>query len=142
MAEGKYDKYLVPAPIMKSVMFPQITQPQVNIFGGEHLGGINFTMNWSYLTEPFLMVSDTHEHDFDQVICFLGGNPLDITEFGGEVEMCFGEEREKHTITSSIYIYVPAGVLHGPLNIAKINKPIMYMDFPLTARYFKKPQPE
>jgi hypothetical protein len=142
MSEGKYGKYLVDAPIMRSVAFPQITQPQVNIFGGDHLGGVKFTMNWSYLTEPFAMTPDTHSHDFDQVICVLGGDPMNIREFGGEVEMFFGEELERHVITSPTYIYVPAGVVHYPLNILKINKPIMYMDFPLTARYTKKPKSE
>ena len=138
MAKEKYGKYIVPAPIMQSVMFPQIKAPQINVFGGDHLGGIQFTMNWSYLTEPFVMVDSSHSHEFDQVICFIGGNPLNIREFGGEVEMYFGEEKEKHVITSSSYICVPRGTIHGPLIIKKINKPIVYMDFPLTARYIKK----
>ena len=138
MAEGKYGKHIIDAPIMQSVMFPQITAPQINAFGAEHFMGIEFTMNWSYLTEPFLMVDSSHSHDFDQVICFIGGDPLNIREFGGEVEIYFGEEKEKHVITSSSYIVVPRGVVHGPLNIKRVDKPIMYMDFPLTARYFKK----
>ncbi|MCX7911828.1 MAG: hypothetical protein N2506_02535 [Dehalococcoidales bacterium] len=142
MAEGKYGRHIIPAPIMQSVMFPQIKAPQINIFGGEHLGGINFTMNWSYLTEPFVMVDKAHSHDFDQVICFIGGDPTNIREFGGVVEMYFGEEQEKHVITSPSYICVPRGLIHGPLIIKKIDKPIVYMDFPLTARYVKKDAPE
>jgi hypothetical protein len=142
VAASKFKDLIVPAPIAQSVYFPQIKAPQINVFGGDHLHGINFTMNWSYLTEPFTLVDHPHTHEFDQVICFLGGNPQNIREFGGVVEMYFGEEQEKHVITESSYICVPKGTVHGPLIVKKIDKPIVYMDFPLTARYMKKEIPE
>ncbi len=142
MATSKYKDLIVPAPIAQSVYFPQIKAPQINVFGGDHLHGISFTMNWSYLTEPFTLVDHPHTHEFDQVICFLGGNPQNISEFGGVIEMYYGEEQEKHVITESSYICVPKGTVHGPLIVKKIDKPIVYMDFPLTARYLKKVLPE
>ena len=142
MTADKYGKYIVPAPIMQSVMFPQIKAPQINI-GGPQLNGIALTMNWSYLTEPFTMVDHAHAHDdFDQVIIFLGGDPTNIREFGGEIWFYFGEEQEKHVITSSTYICVPRGVIHCPLIVKKINKPVVYMDLPLTADYLKKKAPD
>jgi len=118
-------------------MFPQIKAPQINI-SSRQLNDIPFTMNWSYLTEPFVMVDHSHKHDFDQVICFIGGDPTNIGEFGGEIEFYFGEEKEKHVITSPSYICVPRGVMHAPLIVKKIIKPVVYMDFPLTGNYLKK----
>jgi hypothetical protein len=136
MSTNKYDKYIVPAPIMFSKFFP-IKYPQINV-GSTTLNGIPFTMNWSCLTEPFVMVEKAHSHEFDQVICFIGGDSRDIREFGGEIWFYFGEEEEKHVITSPSYICVPRGTIHAPLIVKKIDKPIMYMDFPLTGQYVKK----
>ena len=138
MSGTKYGKHIIDAPIMQSVVFPKITAPQINASGAEHFMGFEFSMNWSYLTEAFEMVGSPHSHDFDQVVCFIGGDPYNIREFGAELEMYFGEEMEKHIVTSSSHIVIPRGLIHGPLYIRKITKPIMYMDFPLTAQYIKK----
>lgn len=138
MTKDKYGKYIVPAPIMFSKIFPKITLPQINVWGEKSLNGIPFTMNWSCLTEPFVMVEKSHSHEFDQVICFIGGDSRDIREFGGEIWFYFGEEEEKHVITSPSYICVPHGIVHAPLIVKKIDKPVVYMDFPLTGQYAKK----
>ncbi|HSW59046.1 MAG TPA: hypothetical protein VLH15_11620 [Dehalococcoidales bacterium] len=140
MTESRYKDNIIKAPMMKSVVFPQISHTQAFLFGGEHfkkLGGTSFTMNWSYLTRPFVMVDEKHTHDYDQVICFLGGDPEDITQFGAEIEMCFGMEEEKQLINFPAFIFVPKGLVHGPLIIRKVDQPIMYMDFTQTPFYHK-----
>jgi hypothetical protein len=139
MATSKYKKYIVPARTNQSV-FKQITVPQVNIFGGKDLEGLPFTMNWSLLTQPFVMVEYPHTHDFNQVILFMGGDPLDVSKFEAEIEIYLGEEGEKQTIKAPSFIYIPAGLWHGPLNIKAVTRPIMYMDFPLTPKYEIKEQ--
>jgi hypothetical protein len=141
MGSEKYSQLIVPAPIMQSVIFPQIKAPQINI-GGSQLNGLPLTMNWSYLAEPLTLVDHPHTHEFDQVIIFLGGNPTNIREFGAVIEMYFGEEQEKFVITSSTYICVPRGTVHGPLIVKSVEKPVVYMDLPLTGAYGKKVLPE
>ena len=109
-------------------LYKQVTAPQIGVFGGKDLGGANFSLGWSYLTEPFLMVAEAHKHDFDQIILFFGGDPNNIGDFGGEVEMCFGENQEKSIVTYPACVYLPKGLMHGPLNIRKVNKPFMFID--------------
>jgi hypothetical protein len=140
MFKPRYQKYVVPARTDQSVS-KQITVPQVNIFGGKDLENLPFAMNWSLLTKPLLMVAYSHTHAFNQVILFMGGDPQDVSKFDAEIEIYLGEEVEKQVITSPSFIYIPSGLWHGPLNIKTVNKPIMYMDFPLTPRYaMKEPQ--
>ena len=74
------------------------------------------------------MVGEAHKHDFDQIICFIGGNPMDIKDFDAEVELYLGEEKEKYIIDSSSFVYVPRGMMHCPLNIKRVTKPIMFID--------------
>src|SRR3972149_9409878 len=42
-----------------------------------------------------------HLHDFNQVMLWLGADPADMGGLGAEVELCLGEEGEKHMITNS-----------------------------------------
>ncbi|UCD10160.1 MAG: hypothetical protein JSU79_05850, partial [Dehalococcoidales bacterium] len=88
-----------------------------------------FSAGWSCLTEPFTMIPSSHSHDYDQIIGFTGGNAEDIRDFGAVVEFGLGEEEEIHVITQSTFIWVPKGLLHGPLYIKEVNKPIMFIDF-------------
>ena len=78
-----------------------------------------------------------HKHGFHQVLCFLGGDPNNIRDFGAEVEVCLGEEMEKHVITSPVAINVPPGVPHCPINVIKIDKPIVFIEVMLTEKYEK-----
>ena len=59
-------------------MYKQVVAPQTGVFGGRHLGGADFPLGWSYLTEPFLMVAEAHKHDFDHIILFFGGDSNNI----------------------------------------------------------------
>jgi len=66
----------------------------------------------------------THAHDFDEVICFIGTNPDDLHDLGGEVELWI--DGEKHLINRSFMAFVPAGVPHCPLQIRRIDRPIFH----------------
>jgi len=54
------------------------------------------------------------------------------------VEIWLGEEMEKHTITESTIVHVPAGLLHCPMNYKRISKPIMLINITLGGEYVKK----
>ncbi len=121
----KHGKYITELKTGYS-LYKQVTAPQIGVFGGKDLGGANFSLGWSFLTEPFIMVAEAHKHDFDQLILFFGGDPTHIGEFGGEVELHL--EGRKQIITYPSAVFIPAGVMHGPLDIAKVNKPFMFID--------------
>ncbi len=128
MSEGKYSKYVRKDSIVFSV-FKEVPAPQFQILGERHLEGTPLTVGWSFLTEPLLMIPKSHKHDdYNQIICFIGGDPNDIRNFGAVVEFSLGEEEEVQVITSTSFIWIPKGLVHGPLNIKTVNKPIMFMD--------------
>jgi len=131
MAESKYGKHVTQDPIVFSV-FKEVTAPQFLIHGERNLGGYPYTMGWSLLTEPFIMVPTSHAHDYDQIICFMGGDPKDIRNFDAVVEFGLGEEEEIQVITSTSFVWLPKGLAHGPLNIKTVNKPIMFIDVVLS----------
>jgi hypothetical protein len=86
----------------------------------------NVTGSGVYFTKPHLMVSTTHVHDCDEYLLFLGTNFEDMDDFDAEVELYMGEEGEKYIITSPTIVYVPARMIHCPLNFVKVNKPVFF----------------
>jgi len=90
------------------------------------------------------MVSETHAHDFDQFLLFVGGDVNNMLDLGGEVELTLGEkggELEKFVFTTATVVYIPAGLLHCPLNFKKVNnpnKPILFQDLFFARDYKRK----
>ena len=65
-----------------------------------------------------------HTHDCPEIIGFFSNDPDNPNELGGEIEFWF--EDEKHIITKSCLIFVPAGLKHCPLIIRKADRPIFH----------------
>ena len=137
MAETKYGKYIIREPIKKMEVHPEVVAPMVSIKGQE-LGGVDFSGGWACISEPFLMIKDAHAHDFDQFLCFIGTNAMNMREFDAEIELSLGEEGEKHILNATTFVYVPKGLLHGPLDFKRIGKPVMFCDLYLAPDYSRK----
>ena len=135
MAATKYDKYFIKEPIEIGKFAP-------NMRYNSEFPDTEFTIRWHYVAGPWLMEEEPHAHGFDQFTCFIGGNPTDIRDFGAEVELYLGEEGEKHIINSTTIVHIPRGLIHCPLNFKKVDRPIMFMNIPLTSQYGKKATPK
>ena len=71
-----------------------------------------------------------HSHKFPEMLCFIGGNPEDITDFGAEIEFTLGGE--KHHITEPAVVSIPGGVKHCPIVFTKVTKPLVFLEISLT----------
>lgn len=139
MGETKYGKYLMTQCIEPK---PPEAPGQSRVFlkaeGEELPGGVALSIIGGYQTEPYLMVEDSMVHDFDQCLLLMGADPNDLSDFDAEVELCLGEEREKHIISSATVVHIPAGLVHCPLNFVKVNKPVLFLDISIVGKYSKK----
>jgi hypothetical protein len=142
MAETKYGKYFLREPFGLA-RHPEIESRVIQIGQEAELGGANFpiTTNFSITMEgihrAFCMTEKTHVHDFDEILCFVGGNPMDFRDFGAEVELSLGEELEKHIITTTTFVYVPKGLVHCPIIFKRVDKPIIFFPISLAPVYEK-----
>ncbi len=113
---------------------------QVTTLEGETLGMdayIEYGAYWapgSMGTEPY----SPHLHDFDQVMVWLGGDTNDMGELGAEVELCLGEEGEKHMITTSTAVAVPRRLPHFPANIVRMDKRFIFLTVSCAKQYKEK----
>lgn len=67
---------------------------------------------------------DPHTHDYDEVIGFFGTDPKDLNDLGAEIELYIDGER--NIMRESFLAFIPAGIVHCPLNILSITRPVFH----------------
>ncbi len=137
MAEMKTAKYVRTGVTMPS-QHEKVEQPIIALNSDENYGNLGFSVFWECIPAPFEMVSEHHNHDFPQYLCFLGGDGKDMLDLGGEVELTLSEDGknlEKHVITKATTVYIPAGLYHCPLNFKRVDKPIIFMNIFFAKEY-------
>ncbi len=143
MAEKKYSKYVIKAPIAQSPIHPQLPlnmRFRESFMPWDDQKDINFGMTLHCILEPMRMLTEAHKHkDFDQFLFFLSGDPKNATEFDAEIEMYLGEgeEQEKYVITEPSVVRIPQGVYHGPLEYKRIGKPVTFISVFLAPEYIR-----
>ena len=75
-----------------------------------------------------------HSHQYDETVAYVGTNPDNIYDLGGEIE--FWIDGEQNIIDRSFIAFVPAGIRHGPLSIKRIDKPIFHFTAGMGKSYF------
>jgi hypothetical protein len=131
MAETKYGKYINNPP---HIQIHAEDDGRV-VFDGLMINhkrlGYNMTLGHQFVTRPFLSNNPTHTHNFDEFLAWYGGNPEDPEDFGGEVVLYMGEELEKHVFTRPTIVYLPRGMAHCPLEITRVDRPIIQIEIML-----------
>jgi hypothetical protein len=79
--------------------------------------------------------SPSHIHDFDEVVGFIGSDPQNPSDLGGEVE--FWLEDEQYFLTKSSLIFCPSGLRHCPLRVVRVDRPFLFLAFSVTGEYKK-----
>jgi hypothetical protein len=71
-------------------------------------------------------VYEAHVHPHDEMLGFIGTNPDDPTDLGAEAVIWI--EDEKYVITKSFLAFFPKGVVHCPLTVTDVKRPILHFD--------------
>jgi len=130
MAETKYGKHVIKEPF---VTIPHYTGPSIVSHEGEFDADV--CMGYHCLANAEYKAERPHTHDYHELLCFIGGDPTNIEDFGAEIEICLGEEQEKHTITSTTVVSIPPGLVHCPLIVKKLDKPVVFLEISLTRKF-------
>jgi hypothetical protein len=97
-------------------------------------GAFHMNTAW-YLKAAETLEDKPHTHDTDEIIGFFGNNPDDPYDLGGEIEIWL--EDEKHTITRSTLLFVPAHMEHCPLILKRVDRPIFHFTTVVSGQYIK-----
>jgi hypothetical protein len=77
---------------------------------------------------------DPHTHDYDEVIAFFGTDRNNLDDLGAEIELWIDGER--NLMTESFLAFIPAGIVHCPLNILSISRPVFHFAVGQGKSYF------
>jgi hypothetical protein len=140
MTESKYGKYVVTDLIVpddkKKIAEAYSKYATRILWMDENVVEGAFHMNTAWYLKAATTLEDRpHAHENDEIIGFFGNNPDHPHDLGGEIEMWL--EDEKHIITKSALLFVPAGMKHCPLILKRVDRPIFHFTTVPHGRYIK-----
>ena len=129
---GKYDRYIHHPPHRRFSM----KEDGSVVFDGLMINyeklGYGITIGHQFVRKPFKGDNPCHTHNFQEFVAWYGGNPDDPDDFGAEVVFCFGPELERHVFTRPTMVSLPPGLPHCPLEITRVDSPIIQLEIMLT----------
>ena len=144
MAATKYGKYIMREPLAPTPDFipvPGMTpelmerrkaaEPPIMRINSNLLSGVGLDFAFVPVvvpSDPEIPGHPSHSHDVDEYIWFHGTDPLNILDFGAEIEIVLGagDDAETHTIKNSSVVFIPRGLPHLPITFKKVDKPIIW----------------
>ena len=99
-------------------------------------GAFQMNVSWYLRPQTGQKPLEAHTHDAGEIIGFFGNNHEDPNDLGGEVE--FWLEDEKHLITKSCLIFIPGGMIHCPLMLRRVDRPIFHFSTVTSGQYIVK----
>jgi hypothetical protein len=133
MAETKYGKYILGKP--KQGLLPDVVARTDNdiMEGSQHF--------LAHRISPWFVprTHGPHIHRDAEILVMLGTNPDDPWDLGAEVEICMGQEMEKHIITTSSLVFIPAKFIHCPISYRNVKRPFIFIQDQYTPKMTEFP---
>jgi len=128
--DSKYGKYVLTTELYTKI--EHYTGASLVARDGKLQGDVS--MCYHCLAKP-ISFDKPHYHDFEETLCFIGGNPLDITDFDAVIEYTI--DGEKHVLTKPGCVTMPPGIPHCPITIKNVSpeKPIVFLEISLSSSY-------
>jgi hypothetical protein len=132
---SKYD-HLFCTRLKEKPLTDTILPPTISFRGNSDLPGAGINLGFRYYVKPYKMELQSHHHDVDEYLFFLGAQLPDLmANFDAEIEIFLGPEYERHIITKPCILYIPRGFEHNPMDIKRVGKPLLFIPL-LLAPYF------
>lgn len=139
MSESKYEKYVTrkPIPPESGVKWGIPELGVLDLKFALRLGGplkeANTMIEYSWIVKDgaFGVTEDKppHKHPCDEIFWFLGTNPDNPDDLGGEVEFWMGEREDAEVIklNTSGVIFTPKDTLHLPVFFKNVKRPLLWV---------------
>lgn len=124
MAETKYGHYIVyTRPGTEKKGLPDVV---ARIDDGTIPGAQHFL---AHRISPWYVPAQhsPHIHKDAEMLVMMGTDPQDPWNLGAEVHLCMGQEMEKHVITESCLVFIPAKFIHCPISYHNVTRPFIFI---------------
>jgi len=134
MANRKYEKYVI-TKTPECPMYPRSKENNEYYNSWANTlwinDGLNGAVKDAFYVDCILIWdkkwpdNTSHYHDFDEYLIFIGTDPKNPSDLGGEVELWLGDE--KYIITKNTAVFVPKKLEHCPLKFHKVTRPFIFI---------------
>ncbi|RKS77029.1 hypothetical protein BZB76_2398 [Actinomadura pelletieri DSM 43383] len=94
---------------------------------------VHMAYSWINPTSSKIHWVNDHQHTYDEVLMWMGNDPDDVHDLGAELYLDI--EGERHTVTTTGAVYIPAGIRHCPLGFNYVNRPFTFISLSLSPTY-------
>ncbi len=143
MAESsKYGKYFISNPKVECVAYHPtkktvtgVTFPDEIFLDSDLIkeSPMIIDIGWRFEIPDPDPVEWEHSHDFDEALCFIGTDPENPRDLGGEIE--FEIDGEKHTFDKTTVVYIPKNLPHCPFIHKRVDRPFLLVVVGLASKY-------
>ena len=123
MGESKYAKYIITEADPDKVELQHMRTRILGLNDKVLPGAMDVNCVW-YTGASDGVLREAHSHAFDEVLAFIGTDPENPRDLGGEIEIWLGDE--KFLLTKSCLVFLPKGLVHCPMSILKVYRPIFH----------------
>jgi hypothetical protein len=101
------------------------------------LEGFNANFSFGFIKKPTVLhpFEGAIIHPYDECLVFEGTDNSNILHLGAEVSVRLGEEQEEYVFDKPTVVLVPKGTPHGPVNIRRVDRPIVHYHIGLAGEY-------
>lgn len=139
--ETKYGKYVIREPRVECVDYHPETGVTGVTFPDEVWiddkiipnSPVVVDIGWRFEIPNPDPVEWTHSHKFDEVLMFVGCDPENPRDLGGEIEFTIGDE--VHKFNKTTVVWMPKGTPHCPIIHKKVDKPFLLIIVGLAGHY-------
>lgn len=125
-----YEQYVVRSPLRESAgNFANRTSPTMTMMSGVQVPGCKYyiDMAWTYGVSSFKEkkgpAPEISYKTHDQIVLYIGGDPDNPEDLGGDVEINMSGQMLKFNTTSALFI--PHGLRHGPRRVREYRHPFL-----------------
>ena len=118
-ADAKYPSYRVKND-------PKIVKPVIQV-DADTVPGAEFYAETKWIlpgSKKEIKLCESHTHNFNEVLGFFGFNYDNIQDLGAEIELWI--DGEKNLMNQSFVAFIPAGIVHCPLRLLKVTRPVFH----------------
>ena len=128
MAKSRFEKYLVRKPIYERAFgIKNCQSPTMTYMSSAQVPESNcyIELGWIFgIPEPNPPVKQ-HMHNNDEIILYIGSDPQNPEDLGSEIELFLGNQ--PLTFSTSVSVFVPKRLIHGPVTWKTYRKPHIKM---------------
>ncbi len=134
-----YEQYVIRSPLRESpgALSGQGRQsPTMTYMSGVQIPGVKYYIEFGWIWEVTDTIGEMKHDNFEEIVMHIGGDPENPEDLGAD--MTFGLSGEEMEFNKNFAMFIPKGMMHGPLIWHKVRRPHIEMAMMLGAGTLKE----